>query len=276
MTSFLAAVAMMMSWTVLASTPTAQTAQRMQTAHSPEPGQSSSACTQEGNVDSCWQAGVAAEKRSDAGAALANYERSCAAGFQMGGCYEAGKIYFLDPSRRNYSASKDRMARVCNSDDVGIGPYACKYLGIIYRNGLAGKPQPDRAFLPLSRSCFLHNTEPFIDGSGCEILGESLPSADEMGLSDRVWQRAYIAYLAFAMGCTDDMPALCSKAQAIHRRAVAASASWLKRCVEDLEAAAFSGSCEELAVPATARYEQRQALRRQLVRMFRKATENSA
>lgn len=274
MGSFLAAVSMM-SWAIFSGAPTAQAAQRIPSAHSPVRGQSSPACTQDGNVDSCWRAGVAAEKRGDARAALANYERSCAAGFQMSGCYEAGKVYFLDRNLRDYGASKDRMARVCDSDDVGIGPYACKYLGIIYRNGLTGKPQRDRAFLPLSRSCFLHNAEPFIDGSGCEILGESLPDADEMGVSPNLWQRDYIAYLSFAMGCTDDMPALCAKARAIHRRAMAASASWLKRCAKDLEATAFSGRCEELAVPATVGYEQRQALRRQLVRMFRNATENS-
>lgn len=107
------------------------------------------ACVKDSNVDSCWSAGVAAEKRNDAAAALANYERSCAAGFQMGGCYEAGKIYFLDPAHRNYGIAKDRMTLVCDSDDAGIGPYACKYLGIIYRNGLTAKPQVDLAFRPL-------------------------------------------------------------------------------------------------------------------------------
>ncbi|CAA0112318.1 Uncharacterised protein [Starkeya nomas] len=233
------------------------------------------ACVKDGNVDSCWSAGVAAEKRNDAAAALANYERSCAAGFQMGGCYEAGKIYFLDPARRNYGLAKDRMALVCDSDDAGIGPYACKYLGIIYRNGLTAEPQVDLAFRPLSRSCFLHNAEPFIDGNGCEILAESLPTADDMGLSDTAWQRDYIAYLAYAMGCTDDMPALCTKARDRYRRAIAASASWPARCVEQLERSPFPGTCDAVTDPGmSVQFEQRQKLRRTLVRMFRTATEN--
>ncbi|MGV2068162.1 hypothetical protein [Agrobacterium sp. 22-226-1] len=233
------------------------------------------ACVKDSNVDSCWSAGVAAEKRNDAAAALANYERSCAAGFQMGGCYEAGKIYFLDPAHRNYGIAKDRMTLVCDSDDAGIGPYACKYLGIIYRNGLTAKPQVDLAFRPLSRSCFLHNTEPFIDGNGCEILAESLPAADDMGLSDAAWQRDYIAYLAYAMGCTDDTPALCTKARDKYRRAVAASASWPARCVEELEQSPFPGNCDAVAdAGMSARFEQRQELRRTLVGMFRNATEN--
>lgn len=272
MYSFLAAIVMMMSGAIFPSPPI-QAAQPMQTAAAEPQGQSSPGCVRMGNVDSCWQAGVAAEKRGDAAGALANYEQSCAADLQMGGCYEAGKIYFLNRTLRDYAVSRDRMVRVCESDDVGIGPYACKYLGIIYRKGLVGKPQRDEAFMALSRACFLHNAAPFIDGNGCEILGESLAGGDALLRSGQARQRDYIAYLAFAMGCTDDMPALCSKAQALHRRATATSARWLERCAE--EAAAFSGSCEGLArSPAGADYEQRQALRRQLVRMFRNATDD--
>lgn len=55
-------------------------------------------CAPEANVDTCWRAGVKAEKRGDAKAALAAYEASCAAGLQISGCYEAGKIYFLKPA----------------------------------------------------------------------------------------------------------------------------------------------------------------------------------
>lgn len=265
--------AFMMSLAVLSSAATARPVQR---AEVPMGDQSPSACVQDANVDSCWRSGVAAEKRGDSGAALAAYEASCTAGFQMGGCYEAGKIYFLNVQLRDYAASKDRMARVCESDDVGIGPYACKYLGIIYRNGLSGTAQLDRAFAILSRSCFLHNDAPFIDGNGCEILADSIPGADEMGVADEVWQPDYIAYLAFAMGCSDDMPALCARALAIHGRATAHSARWLARCEEDVEAVGFSGRCEDLARSASvAGYEQRQAFRRHLVRIFNRATEYS-
>ena len=39
-----------------------------------------------------WRAGVKAERRAGARAALAADDASCAAGLQIGGCYEAGKI----------------------------------------------------------------------------------------------------------------------------------------------------------------------------------------
>ncbi|MGV0908569.1 hypothetical protein [Martelella sp. FOR1707] len=231
-------------------------------------------CTPDANVDSCWEAGVAAEKHGDAQAALAAYEASFNAGFQVGGCYEAGKIYFLNVALRDYEAAQERMESVCESDDVGIGPYACKYLGIIYRNGLTGEPQTDRAFAELSRACFLHNPAPFIDGNGCEILADSIPGADEMGVDAEIWQPEYIAYLAYVMGCSDDMPALCDRALEIHRRAVAQSARWLGRCAEDVEAVGFPGQCEDLSRAASvADYEQRQTFRRRLVSMYHRATE---
>ena len=231
-------------------------------------------CLPEANVDSCWRTGVSAEKRGDAKAALAAYEASCSAGFQVGGCYAAGKIYFLNVTLRDYEAAQERMERVCESDDIGIGPYACKYLGIIYRNGLTGEPRIDRAFAELSRACFLHNPAPFIDGNGCEVLADSIPDADEMGVDDEIWQPEYIAYLAFAMGCSDDMPALCERALEIHRRAVAQYARWLGRCAEDVEAVGFAGRCEDLSRAAsTTDYEQRQAFRRRLVSMYHRATE---
>ncbi|WP_448661785.1 hypothetical protein ACG3SL_14030 [Sphingomonas sp. CJ20] len=219
---------------------------------------------------------MAAEKRGDAVAALASYDLSCEAGFQVGGCYDAGKIYFLNRALRDYRAAEKRMARVCSSDDVGSGPYACKYLGIIYRNGLTAKAQPDRAFATLSRACFFHNDGPFIDGNGCEILADSVPSADAIAVDASVWHRDYIAYLALVMGCTDDMPALCTKAQALHRRALASSAKWVRICAEDVRNSAHLHSCADLPKSALAAgYDTRQTLRRQLVRLFNGATEFS-
>lgn len=269
MRPLLLVLAIAISWMIAPGDARARAASPAGSAPSP------AVCVKDTNVDSCWRAAVAAEQGKDAAAALANYERSCEAGFQMGGCYEAGKIYLLDPAHRNYGVAKDRMARVCDSDDVGIGPYACKYLGTIYRDGLTAEPQIDLAFRPLSRACFLHNAEPFIDGNGCEILAEALPTADDMGLSETAWQRDYIAYLAYAMGCTDDMPALCRKASLVLHQAAAAKAAWLARCGEELEESPFSGTCGAVADPAiSTAFEQRQELRRTLVRMFRDATEN--
>jgi len=235
----------------------------------------SAACAPDANVDSCWRAGVKAEKRGDAKAALAAYEASCAAGLHVGGCYEAGKVYFLNPELRDYGKSKDRMTQVCEATDPGIGPYACKYLGIIHRKGFSGEPRIDQAFAYFSRSCF-PSGEPFIDGNGCELLADDVPGADAMGVSGEVWHPGYIAYLAFAMGCSDGMPSLCGRALALHRKAIAQSASWLARCVEDAQAVGFSGRCESVVQSASsADYEQRQAFRRRLVRMFHRATDYS-
>ncbi|MBT2246961.1 SEL1-like repeat protein [Sphingobium sp. BHU LFT2] len=128
------------------------------------------ACRQDRNVDSCWRDGVQADKRGDAEAALAAFEASCAAVFQVGGCYDAGKIYFLNAKLRDYGRSKEKMALVCASDDVGIAPYACKYLGIIYQKGLSVSLKPQQAFSYFAKACFPQG-DPFIDGSGCELLG---------------------------------------------------------------------------------------------------------
>lgn len=95
-----------------------------------------------------------------------------------------------------------------------------------------------------------------------------------MGVDEEIWQPEYIAYLAFAMGCSDDMPALCDRARAIHSRATEQSARWLGRCAEDVEAVGFAGQCGDLSRAAsTADYEQRQAFRRRLVSMYYRATE---
>lgn len=269
---------MRMSWAVLVMLTAASAGSDPAVAASGRGGarataiQASSDCTRDGNVDSCWRAGVQAEKRGDAVAALAAYEASCAADFQMGGCYEAGKIYFLNTTLRDYGRSKDRMVAVCQSDDVGIAPYACKYLGIIYQKGLSVKPQPAKAFSYLARSCF-PSGEPFIDGGGCELLGKHVPEADAMEVADEVWHPAYIAYLAFAMGCSDDLPAQCNQATSLYRRAVAQSAGWVARCIEDAQAVAWKGCHDMVRSASVDDHEARQAFRRAMVRVFHRATD---
>ncbi|MBT2246960.1 hypothetical protein JQK15_26050 [Sphingobium sp. BHU LFT2] len=104
-------------------------------------------------------------------------------------------------------------------------------------------------------------------------MATMFPEADEMGVADKLWAPEYIAYLAFAMGCSDDMPAQCNEALAIQRRAVARSASWLARCAEDAEAAQFREKCEDMVRAASADdYDARQTFRRTMVRIFRRAT----
>lgn len=230
-------------------------------------------CVQDNNVDTCWSAGVAAEKRGDKVAALAAYDRSCEAGFQQGGCYEAGKLYLTEPALRDAAMGERRMAAVCASDDVGIGPYACRYLGVMYRDGTGGAAQPGAAFAALSKACFLHNPAPFIDGEGCAQLARSVPVRGAVRLKPgAAWDRDYLAWLGLAMGCTDARPDLCDQAQRRHRAAVAAKAGWVARC--DEEVAEDAGiSCAALAqVPKDQPFEARKAQRLQLVSLFRTAT----
>lgn len=230
-------------------------------------------CTKDTNVDSCWRAGVNAEQGGHAEAALAAYEASCAAGFQVGGCYEAGKIYFLNAKLRDYGRSKEKMEQVCESTDVGIAPYACKYLGIIYQKGLSVAPRPDRAFSYFAKSCFPRGVA-FIDGSGCKLLGNNVPDADAMGVPEEDWRPDYIAYLAFAMGCSDNMPAQCNQAQAIHRRAVTQSANWLAHCAEDAKTAQFRERCEDMPrLASVEEHNARQSFRLGVARMFRLAAD---
>lgn len=231
-------------------------------------------CVQDANVDTCWSAGVAAEKRGDKVAALAAYDRSCEAGFQQGGCYEAGKLYLTDPALRDAAMGERRMAAVCASDDVGIGPYACRYLGVMYRDGTSGAPQPGAAFAALSKACFLHNPAPFIDGEGCAQLARSVPARGAVRLkTGAAWDRDYLAWLGLAMGCTDARPDLCDQARQRYRAAAAAKAGWVARCDEEVAEEDEKMRCAALAgVPKDQSFEARQVQRLQLVSLFRTAT----
>lgn len=234
-------------------------------------------CAAVDDVDSCWKAGVLAEQRGDVAAAFAAYDRSCSAGRTIYGCYEAGKIAFLDPGLRDYRLARDRMARVCASSDIGMGPYGCTYLGIMQRDGLGGERLVRESAQSFVRACFTHNADHYLDGRGCDALADSLPAAPAMGRSDANWPREYLRYLAYAMGCTDGMPALCAKARAIYRRGEAASADWLIMCEDPSLPRAPAGTCPMLADPAlSAEPGERQILRRTLAARFAAATNLSA
>lgn len=232
------------------------------------------ACAAVDDVDSCWKDGVLAERRGDAAAALAAYDRSCSAGLTINGCYEAGKIAFLNPALRDYRLARKRMARVCASSGVGLGPYGCTYLGIMQRDGLGGERLDRESTYSFVRACFTHNADHYLDGRGCAALADSLPAAPVMGRSDAQWPREYLRYLAYAMGCTDGMSALCAKASEIYRRGEAASAGWLVVCEDPLLPRAPAGTCPQLADPAlSAELSQRQILRRTLADRFGAATD---
>ncbi|MBB3910459.1 hypothetical protein [Sphingomonas desiccabilis] len=227
------------------------------------------ACAAVDDVDSCWKDGVLAERRGDAAAAFAAYDRSCSAGLTIYGCYEAGKIAFLNPALRDYRLARKRMARVCASRDVGMGPYGCTYLGIMQRDGLGGERLAGESAYSFVRACFTHNADHNLDGRGCAALGDGLPTARVMGRSDAQWPHEYLRYLAYAMGCTDGMPALCAKAGEIYRAGEAASADWLVLCEDPSAPRAPAGTCQMLADPAlSAENGQRQILRRTLAGRF--------
>lgn len=237
-------------------------------------GDDATVCEKVHNVDSCWEAGVAAERRGDAAAAFAAYEQSCSAELTILGCYEAGKIAFLDPSLRDYRLARKRMAQVCASSDVGMGPYGCTYLGITQRDGLGGERLVRESTYSFVRACFTHNADLFIDGRGCATLAERLPDARVMGRTEAEWPREYLRYLTYAMGCTDGMPALCGKADETYRRGEGASAEWVTACEDPVLPLAPAGTCRRLAEPAlSAEFSQRQILRRTLADRFEAATE---
>lgn len=231
-------------------------------------------CAPVDDVDSCWKEGVVAERRGDQAAALAAYDRSCTAGLTIYGCYEAGKIAFSDPRLRDYQVARARMARVCASPDIGMGPYGCTFLGIMQRDGLGGPRQLRESTFSFVRACFTHNDDHYIDGRGCAALADDLPTADVMDTNHIAWPRPYIRYLAYAMGCTDQMPQLCGKATDLYRRGEAASADWMVMCEEHLAGGAPAGICPRLADPAlSADLDHRHVLRRTLARMFGVATD---
>ena len=106
------------------------------------------------------------------------------------------------------------------------------------------------------------------------MLAESLPPARVMGRADAEWPSAYLRYLAYAMGCSDEMPALCGKADEVYRRSEAASAAWVMACEDPVLPRAPAGTCSRLAEPTlSAESSQRKILRRTLADRFAVATE---
>lgn len=232
-----------------------------------------SACIKIDDVDSCWKAGAEAERHADQAAAFAAYERSCAAGFIINGCYDAGKIAFLNPELRDYALARARMTRVCKSDDMLIGPYACTYLGIMEQEGLGGSRQPRASVFSFAGACFLQNRDHYIDGRGCALLAETFPGARAINEPEVAWPPDYIRYLAYAMGCTDAMPDLCVKAQTILKQALASSAAWLPICEDQLAGRPPAGTCALLAEQSlSSDFDDRQRLLRKIAGLFREVT----
>ncbi|WP_363796624.1 hypothetical protein ABU614_15185 [Lysobacter firmicutimachus] len=236
----------------------------------PGPVAQSPACERDSNVDTCWSQGVSAARGGDLGLALGYFDKSCDADLGPQGCYEAGKLYLHNRKLRDYVRAHERLSRVCDSDDIGQGPYACKYLGWMHHTGIGAEKDPEQAWTYLSRACFLHNPESMIDAEGCHFLAEAALAGARPRLGRS--QRAYLAYLALAMGCADDAEGICTQAKSMLADARTASAAWLARCDEDTAAASPARECAGLIAPQ-ADYETGQALRKQLLSLFRGATD---
>ncbi|AOH86839.1 hypothetical protein AWL63_15420 [Sphingomonas panacis] len=225
------------------------------------------ACKAENNVDTCWSRGVGAARRGDLRGALEHFDMSCDARIGTMGCYEAGKLYLHSRQLRDFARAKQRFARTCDGDDSGQGPYACKYLGWMYFTGTGASRNLDEAFGALARACFLHNDEILIDPEGCHFLGKTV--LELRGRSQRDEAKAdYLAYIAFAQGCTDGAKTVCDEARALYRRDAARAAVWTKRCDDDASGHGAISKCADLAISGDD-YDATQAARRQLASLFR-------
>jgi hypothetical protein len=240
----------------------------------PGPASESPPCEQEFNVDTCWGLGVDAERGGDLGLALAYYDKSCDA--KLGpviGCYEAGKLYLQSRKLRNYARAYDRFAFVCDSDEIGEGPYACKYLGWMHHTGIGANKDPSKAWSYLARACFLHNEQLMIDAEGCHFFAEvALKGSAPKSAKDELKRRAnpYLAYLALAMGCTDGAEGICTQAKSFFASQKAASSAWIAQCDRDIGAEQPATDCAGL-IRRQQDYDTTQALRRQIFSRFQDA-----
>jgi TPR repeat protein len=240
------------------------------TIHSRAAAADSPPCEAENNVDTCWSRGVSAARAGDLRAALEHYDLSCAARIMTSGCYEAGKLYLQNRQLRDYVRARQSLARTCDSDDPGQGPYACKYLGWMYLTGTGVERNLNLAFGALAQACFLHNDAILIDGEGCHFLGQAI--FERRGRSLRGEDDAdYLAFISFAQGCTDEAETVCDEARALLLRGKASAAPWVKRCDQDARQYGDIGSCAGLAATSTD-YDVRQAARRQLKSLFSKVS----
>jgi hypothetical protein len=230
----------------------------------------SAPCAADSNVDTCWSRGVSAARSGDLRGALEHYDMSCDARIGTMGCYEAGKLYLRNRQLRDYARARQRLARTCDGDDAGQGPYACKYLGWMSLTGTGVTRDLDEAFGALAQACFLHNDQILIDPEGCHFLGQA--ALERRGRSPRDDASAdYLAYLAFAQGCTDAAETVCAEAGALYRRAAGNASAWITQCDREARQSGEITACADLARPA-GDYDAAQAVRRQLGSMFRRVS----
>lgn len=228
----------------------------------------SAPCEADNNVDTCWSRGVSAARSGDLRAALEHYDMSCEAGIMTSGCYEAGKLYLQNRELRDYTRARQSLERTCAGEHPGQGPYACKYLGWMYLTGTGVERNLDLAFAQLAKACFLHNDAILIDGEGCHFLGETIFEKRDGWSRDNT---DYLAYIAFAQGCTDGAETVCDEARALLQRGQARTAPWVRRCDQTAGHYGEIRSCAGLITTSTD-FDVRQTVRRQLKFLFSQAS----
>ena len=174
-----------------------------QAAPPPEIPSERMACEKVNNVDSCWQAGLALLE-SDPAKALKFMEFSCESAAKtanFAGCYKAATTYLLDKRFVNYDRAHQLFNVVCFEDpDIGMAPYACKYLGHMVQLGL-GRPSDVRAAHDLFvRACFTHNDR-FSDVEGCGLLAKSYLFGFDWPRRGRSPDAMALAFITYAKGC---------------------------------------------------------------------------
>jgi TPR repeat protein len=244
----------------------------------PGPVSESPPCEQQSNVDSCWSLGVSAERGGDLPLALGYYDKSCDAKLGLGvgvGCYDAGKLYLQNRKLRNYARAYDRFIRVCESDEIGEGPYACKYLGWMHQTGIGAKKDPNKAWRYLSQACFLHNDELMIDAEGCHFFAQAILKArPPKGAQYQQKREAsdYLIYLALAMGCNDGAEGICTEVKSFLANGKTTAATWISRCDQDTDGASPAVDCAGL-IKRQQDYDINQALRKQIFSLFNNTQE---
>ena len=208
-------------------------------------------CEAKNNVDTCWSRAIGLAD-TDPAQALFYYDLSCDFGHQTGGCYNAGKTYLHNKKLHDYPKAYQRFESVCASDDLGEGPYACKYLGWMHMTGIGATKDHALAADFLSRACFRHN-DLTSDAEGCALLGDGLmkgwfnsiiSDAKETRKSDRP---SYLAYLAYSRACQDNAEDMCAKAKEIYAGAQLKEAAWISAC-DDYASTPEGYKCTEFSV----------------------------
>ncbi|NHF72377.1 hypothetical protein [Paracoccus xiamenensis] len=126
-------------------------------------------------MENCESLGWLLERQGDAAGASAAYAMGCTSAMTLDAdplsCYSGGK-HALN-NTRDYDTAGRYFTHVCDSDDLRIAPYACKYLGQMAAAGQGGDVDPSDAMAQFQRACF-HDRVETVDGEGCLLYGRAL------------------------------------------------------------------------------------------------------